>query len=237
MSLVATCPSCGTVFSMVREQLEASNGQVRCGHCMVVFDAKAPINPPPESISQNVDASPLANESEQPETDLSFVQQAKKQAFWSQKNVVFALLTGIFSLSLLLAIQILRSDSDRITLAVPALKPISHALCHVLTCTQSKRLQIDGWRIESSNFQKEGDNAFRLSLQLKNTQNTTLLIPQLELSLLDANEALLVRRTMPVAAPEESLAAGDERTYHFLINPQPDLATKVIGYKLVLFYP
>lgn len=235
MSLVATCPNCGTVFSMVREQLEASSGQVRCGHCMVVFDATAPLVPKPEPAG--FEPLPINVQHELPQEDLSFVQHAKKQAFWSQKNVITALIAGAFLLSLLLAIQVLRYESERIGQAIPSLKPLAKMLCSAPACSPSKRIQIDGWRIESSNFQKEGDGAFRLTLQLKNTVATSLLVPRLEVSLLDASDALLVRKTMPIAAQDESSAAGEERTYTFLITPQPDLVTKVIGYKLVLFYP
>lgn len=39
MSLATRCPSCGTVFRVVRDQLRVSEGWVRCGRCDAVFDA------------------------------------------------------------------------------------------------------------------------------------------------------------------------------------------------------
>jgi hypothetical protein len=225
---------------MVREQLEASSGQVRCGHCMVVFDATAPLAPmldTEQPIASSIERPPITTPQELPQEDLSFVQQAKKQAFWSQKSVIVLLLIGSFLLSLLLGIQLLRTETERIIQVIPALKPIAHALCGISTCTAAKRRQIDGWRIESSSFQKEGADAFRLTLLLKNTRSASLLIPQLELSLLDATDALLIRKTLPIAEPEEVIAAGDERSYRFLITPEPNLTAKIIGYRLVLFYP
>lgn len=39
MSLATACPSCGTVFRVVQDQLKASEGWVRCGHCHKVFNA------------------------------------------------------------------------------------------------------------------------------------------------------------------------------------------------------
>jgi predicted Zn finger-like uncharacterized protein len=39
MKMVTTCPACATAFRIHREQLDARAGQVRCGHCHVVFDA------------------------------------------------------------------------------------------------------------------------------------------------------------------------------------------------------
>ena len=39
MSLVTTCAHCGTSFNITPAQLNARNGQVRCGRCSKIFDA------------------------------------------------------------------------------------------------------------------------------------------------------------------------------------------------------
>ena len=39
MSLLTCCPSCGTQFRVVSDQLRISDGWVRCGRCQEVFDA------------------------------------------------------------------------------------------------------------------------------------------------------------------------------------------------------
>src|SRR3954462_11822221 len=41
MSLITSCPSCGTMFRVVPDQLKISEGWVRCGHCAEIFDATA----------------------------------------------------------------------------------------------------------------------------------------------------------------------------------------------------
>ena len=41
MSLITSCPNCGTMFRVVPDQLKISEGWVRCGHCSEVFDATA----------------------------------------------------------------------------------------------------------------------------------------------------------------------------------------------------
>lgn len=41
MSQTTRCPSCGTLFKVVADQLRISDGWVRCGHCQLVFDASA----------------------------------------------------------------------------------------------------------------------------------------------------------------------------------------------------
>lgn len=38
MSMVTRCPSCATVFRVTPQQLQAHQGQVRCGRCLTVFD-------------------------------------------------------------------------------------------------------------------------------------------------------------------------------------------------------
>jgi len=39
MSFTTRCPTCGTMFRVVADQLKISEGWVRCGHCADVFDA------------------------------------------------------------------------------------------------------------------------------------------------------------------------------------------------------
>jgi hypothetical protein len=211
---------------MVREQLEASSGQVRCGHCMAVFDASAPSPEVQPEHATKPESEPI----------LSFVQQAQKRAFWSKKNVRLSL--GLLSLFLviLLALQIIRTERERVLQVAPTLQPLVQNLCLFWSCPPILKMQIDGWRIESSSFQKEGVNAFRLTIQLKNISLTNLLIPQLELSLLDTNDGILLRRIMKIST-EQSLPKEAERTYHFLITPQPHLTNSIVGYRLVLFYP
>lgn len=41
MSLITSCPACGTMFRVVPDQLKISEGWVRCGHCAEIFDATA----------------------------------------------------------------------------------------------------------------------------------------------------------------------------------------------------
>ena len=47
MSLITSCPACGTMFRVVPDQLKISEGWVRCGHCAEVFDATAHLHEGP----------------------------------------------------------------------------------------------------------------------------------------------------------------------------------------------
>ncbi|MES2184621.1 MAG: zinc-ribbon and DUF3426 domain-containing protein [Pseudomonadota bacterium] len=52
MSLTTRCPSCGTMFKVVPDQLRISDGWVRCGHCTDVFDASAHLLSPDALVAE-----------------------------------------------------------------------------------------------------------------------------------------------------------------------------------------
>ena len=56
MNTITRCPECRTAFRVHRHQLEARGGQVRCGACGAVFDARAELEvlepPAPESVGE-----------------------------------------------------------------------------------------------------------------------------------------------------------------------------------------
>lgn len=67
MSLITACPACQTEFEVTLEQLEAYEGQVRCGTCEHVFNAK-------EHLIQDEsaeDAAPIEVEQAAPDTNQS----------------------------------------------------------------------------------------------------------------------------------------------------------------------
>jgi hypothetical protein len=232
---------------MVREQLEASDGHVRCGHCMEVFDAQVQL-----SHLSNLDAEHMLNDVpsqlssslqiETSHTDLSFIQQAKKKQFWSSPfmRAVLIMMTGL--LISLLTLQLARNERERLSQWSPSLAPALQKLCDMLPCALQGRRLVDGWLIESSSFQKEGGDSFRLTATLKNTSLTSLLVPQLELTLLDNNDALLVRHVITLEAnASTTLPSNVERTYNWLIKPQSNTSIRlnfkdIVGYRLAIFY-
>jgi hypothetical protein len=232
---------------MVREQLEASDGHVRCGHCMEVFDAQVQL-----SHLSNLDAEHMLNDVpsqlssslqiETSHTDLSFIQQAKKKQFWSSPfmRAVLIMMTGL--LISLLTLQLARNERERLSQWSPSLAPALQKLCDMLPCALQGRRLVDGWLIESSSFQKEGGDSFRLTATLKNTSLTSLLVPQLELTLLDNNDALLVRHVITLEAnASTTLPSTVERTYNWLIKPQSNTSIRlnfkdIVGYRLAIFY-
>lgn len=57
MSLITCCPSCGTKFRVVADQLRISEGWVRCGRCQEVFDATQALEEMPLTTAAPVSAS------------------------------------------------------------------------------------------------------------------------------------------------------------------------------------
>jgi len=56
-SMITKCPACSTLFRVTPEQLQAHQGQVRCGRCMTVFDGLVALaalpEPGPEAVARS----------------------------------------------------------------------------------------------------------------------------------------------------------------------------------------
>jgi len=50
--MITKCPACGTLFRVTPEQLQAHQGQVRCGRCMTVFDGLVALAALPEPVPE-----------------------------------------------------------------------------------------------------------------------------------------------------------------------------------------
>lgn len=230
---------------MVREQLDASGGWVRCGHCMDVFDAKLQL-----TDAQALDLEAEVSTAPPASPQLSFVQVAKQQAFWSLPSVRASMFLTLLALIMLLCVQVLRYERERMNGWSLGFAHFTEAACAITPCTVQARRKIDGWLIEHSSFQKENasqvSSGFRLNFQLKNTSSQRLMLPHLELSLLDANDSLLVRhhfalqsdQLLPAAVSLSATTMGisEERAFSYAIQ-SASLSSRITSYRLVLFYP
>jgi predicted Zn finger-like uncharacterized protein len=50
--MITKCPACATLFRVTPEQLQAHQGQVRCGRCMTVFDGLVALSALPEAAPE-----------------------------------------------------------------------------------------------------------------------------------------------------------------------------------------
>jgi hypothetical protein len=142
---------------------------------------------------------------------------------------------------LLLAVQIVFHERDRIVAMQPSLKPWMQVFCQSLDCSLAPLRQSEAIVIESSTFTKIRSDAYQLNFALKNTSTMAAAIPSVELTLTDTQDQPVVRR---IFAPEnfgakvESLAAGAELAGTLAVSFKSTEATdKVAGYRLLVFYP
>jgi len=83
MDLYTRCANCNTTFRVTTQQLQASGGQVRCGHCDTIFDAFATLSvqEPSQAAHQ---PSALFVQSPSPSQDAVVADSIGQQAFSGQ---------------------------------------------------------------------------------------------------------------------------------------------------------
>lgn len=115
MSQVTRCPSCGTRFKVVADQLRISQGWVRCGMCQSVFDASQDLQSVPDELLQ-----PEAADVSQkpPEQEMQPVQAGQRAPAWPQQDAADSALTAsAFDAQKAEALLDSGSDSDSVDAA------------------------------------------------------------------------------------------------------------------------
>ncbi|HEX5806929.1 MAG TPA: zinc-ribbon and DUF3426 domain-containing protein [Macromonas sp.] len=316
MSFITRCPSCGTAFKVVPDQLKISEGWVRCGQCQHVFDATldlqpwwpgaelvdlnapqddaqaepaddeptqttvwhdgptvtpehatvdasiepddrwsapvfadevvcyTPATPPePETVSawdahDTDDSGPVAAATDQ--SSFTFVRQAQRKAFWRRTGVRAALSGIALVLLLSLGLQWLVLQRDVLATQVPALQPVLEALCRPLGCRVGAGQRLDQFAIDSSALLRRAPDRFAFDMVLKNAAAQALATPSLELTLTDAQDAVVVRRVFaPAEWPQAplTLPARSEHPIRLELALDAAQAQPVVGYRAILFYP
>ncbi len=174
--------------------------------------------------------------------DISFVRQARRQAFWRRPQVRLALLLAVGALAGLLALQFALRERDRLAAAQPQLRPLLEQLCGRLGCAIGAPRRIESIVIDNSGFTRVRPDVYRLSFTLKNQSPLPVAVPALQLTLTDTQEQPVVQRVlMPRdlgAAPATIGAASDWSASLALgVNPGNGAAARIAGYRLLAFYP
>jgi len=149
----------------------------------------------------------------------------------------------LLALVLLLLAQVLYQQRDAIVARQPALQPWFAGLCERLGCQLSALRRIADVTIDGASFlrEKEGEG-YQFSFTLRNRAAIPLAMPAVELSLLDLEERVVVRRVLRPAeygAPAV-LAAHAERMTQLpivLVGEDASSASRVAGFRLDAFYP
>lgn len=187
-----------------------------------------------EAIDQAVDE-PLAEE-----LPLSFLAK-RATAPWGSQGLGKAILWVLCTLMvLLLGLQLLLSDRDRIYATAPLLRPLLNTSCSMLGCKIGLPKQIDAIAIDSSSFASVKPGVYLLKVTLKSGAAIDLATPALELTLTDAQDHSLLRRVIFATEFNGDLpiAAGAEWVASLPVTVQAGVAAqKIAGYKLLAFYP
>ena len=188
------------------------------------------------------------DQSDEKPADVSFVRDARRQAFWRRPLVrtlvaFFALLLTIF-----LLLQLVVQQRDKLAAFEPRLKPALQTLCEVLTCSVGPLRQIDAIVIDGSSFNKVNDSVYRLTFSIKNTAATAVAMPSLEVTLTDIQDQAVIRRILTPAqfgmasgllgpSAEFSGALTMQLTPPEVSRDGGSVSRRIAGYRLLAFYP
>jgi predicted Zn finger-like uncharacterized protein len=261
--MVTSCPACGTAFRVHADQLAARGGQVRCGQCGTVFDARsalvaddeagepAPAPPPPPRAAElaQVEAEvsqPLAD-APPPEPEISLAESEPEFEFGPRTRRRSRLATALWTLgsvaaALALAAQAIYAYRGELAALWPDAGPWLAAACAALDCTIPLPQHPDLISLESSELAAERGVAgvLTLSAVLRNRAGFAQAYPTLELTLTDGQDRPLARR---VLAPVDYLGARATRDPAFAAGSEAHLRLHIDaaglgarGYRLYAFY-
>lgn len=183
-------------------------------------------------------ATQFAQDAEEP----GFVTAARRQPQQRRRNRrLFG--TGCAILALVLLAQAAYGWRNTLAAYLPQAKPALLTMCRTFGCSIALPARIDAISIESSELQAQPGSAGALTLAvlLRNRSSTAQAWPNLELSLNDGTERVIVRRVfaprefpLSAAGIAQGLAANSEKPVRlsFMLNQ-----LQAAGYRVVAFYP
>ncbi len=249
MSSTTQCPACSTRFRISQEQLDARQGLVRCGTCQTVFDATQFLHddePSPQlDLLHTVEISPAPATQDKPASPLTFRQDfaAGLPETIPEKKKRWPWVAGSLLLLLLLLGQSVYYFRVELAATMPSLKPALITYCSLFNCTVPLPQKADLMSIESSDLEADPAQASVIifNATLRNRAPYAQAYPHLELTLTDAQDKPLSRRTFQ---PMEYLKAGEQAKPG--AQPGREITIKLhldttdlrpSGYRLFLFYP
>jgi predicted Zn finger-like uncharacterized protein len=166
-----------------------------------------------------------------------FVRRAERRARWHTRSAR-AMLGVTSALALLvLALQVGNHFRDSLAAQTPLLRAPLMAWCRLAGCTLEAPRRIDEVLVESTALTRApGQDAFVLSITVRNRSTLTLRLPSIDLTLTDNNGRLVARRAL---APRDFRAAeamppGSETSLQTMLTAG---TAPVVGYTVEIFYP
>ncbi|MBI3527679.1 MAG: zinc-ribbon domain-containing protein [Betaproteobacteria bacterium] len=224
MDLYTRCGNCDTTFRVTTRQLQASGGQVRCGHCQQVFDAFATLTAQePLFVSQE----PVASAAEQPEESQSALESSEQPPAaaespvtrkdgpqparpdpaaslyeWEfrmpespRRTVLWTVLALL--LSIVFAGQAVYAFRTELMVLLPHSRSYYERFCESLGCTIGLPKLSSYLHIEASDLKAvdpSHPNEIQLLLSVRNRAPIELAYPAFELTLTNSLEQAIARR-------------------------------------------
>jgi predicted Zn finger-like uncharacterized protein len=231
--MITQCPACGTHFRVTPEQLQAHQGQVRCGRCMAVFDglqalaelpepapaaadARAfqlePVEPaqapPPPVQARAAEAAQGEKDYGPPPEQLSLDETLFVDPAQARRDRLWAV--GAALLVFVLAGQAAYYYRAELAVKYPGLKPYLVKLCEPLQCKvlppqRPRQIAIEASDLQATDPARPG--LIQLTATLRNHAGHDLGYPALDLVLTNTKEHTLARR---VFLPEDYLERGKD---------------------------
>jgi len=221
MSTITKCPACGTHFRVTPEQLQARQGQVRCGRCMTVFDGVKALAAPPWPAPAAGVAAPRppvarAADAAREKKDYGAAPQQLSLDDEYLPDEARALrggrwwAAGAALLLFVLAGQSAYSYRSELASQYPGLRPLLVRLCDSLHCKvlppqRPKQIAIEASDLQVADAARPG--LIQLTATLRNHAGHDLAYPAVDVVLTNTKEHTLARR---VFLPQEYLERGKD---------------------------
>ena len=238
MDLYTRCANCDTTFRVTTQQLQASGGQVRCGHCDTIFDAFATLSvqepshaarqpsasfarPPPQdaAVEDSIGQQAFSGQSvaQKAKTQTSRPDPAASLYEWEfrmpespRRTLLWTVLVSLLSIAFVL--QAAHAFRTEVTMLLPQARSYYLRLCESLQCTIGLPKMSNYLHIEASDLKvvdPSHPNEIQLLLSVRNRAPIEVAYPSFELTLTNPLDQALARR---IFLPAEYLPA----------TPQPD---------------
>lgn len=205
--------------------------------------------PTPEQPAATLTSTPVDIVVDQPGpderiADLGFVRQDRLRALWQSTSMRLTLGTLTVMLTATLGLQILVHERDRLSSTQPSLAPLIQSVCDIWGCTVSSWRDQESIVIDGTQFQKlttdSTSETYRVDMVIKNRHAHAVAWPALELTLTNNQDQVVARKVLDARqyARMDVLPGQSEHTLQTAIQVNTSqLAGRVSGYRVMLFYP
>lgn len=175
-----------------------------------------------------------------PQLDASFLRSGSAAHAQNSSVAKWALgLSGLL-LGVTLLSQWLYWDRDRLAASHDGLATMLKAICQPLGCRIQALKRTDAIVVDSVTFTKTEAGLYRLNFVIRNTADLPVALPDVELSLTDVSDQVVIRRVLKrsdLMPQSNQLGAAQEQHLIALVQiGSQDLAARILGYRLVAFY-